>query len=108
MKKIIKLNYEKANRLLQDKQCEILLRLPEDLRSAMAIVINAEYILTMLEEGHEPETYEHEYEILPIRDFEETDNWEGDENHFFCGKHNLDDDNSHSSNCTCPDCSSIS
>jgi len=64
MPKLKKLNYKKANRLLQDKQCELFGKIPLKYQKFCHQAISAEYVLTMLEEGHEAETYE--YEILEI------------------------------------------
>ena len=55
-----KLNYEKANRQLQDKQCELLNKMPAKYQTYAQQACNAEYILAMLEEGHDAETYENE------------------------------------------------
>ena len=54
------LSYQKANRLLQDKQSTLLLSIPEKYHSKISRIISAEHVLTMLEEGHEAETYEYE------------------------------------------------
>jgi len=45
-----KLNYEKANRQLQDKQSELLNKIPAKYQTFAQQACDAEYVLAMLEE----------------------------------------------------------
>ena len=54
------LSYKKANRLLQDKQSALFCSIPEKYHARMRKILDAEYVLIMLEEGHETDTYDHE------------------------------------------------
>ena len=58
------LTYEKANRLLQDKQNELYNSIPAKYQDIVSKIISCEYHLTLLKEGHEVETHEDEIKNL--------------------------------------------
>lgn len=53
-----KYTYKKANRILQDAQSLFCSQIPTKYDKIVSRIINCEYVLTMLEEGHEPDTYQ--------------------------------------------------